>query len=90
LNDSLSQQQFYQILSPLVAALHCGHTKFSPEGIYDENHLYHYYYGTEHLFPLKLYFSDQKAFYVGSYDQNMDFEKGTEVISVNGRPVNIE
>jgi C-terminal processing protease CtpA/Prc len=87
LKDSISQQQFYQILSPLVAAMHCGHTKFNPEGIYDENHLYHYYYGTEHLFPLKLYFSGQKAFYVDSFEKSMDFEKGTEITAINGRPV---
>ena len=87
LNDSISQQQFYQILSPLVAAIHCGHTKFNPEGIYDENHLYHYYYGTEHLFPLKLYFSGQKAFFVDSFEKSMDFEKGTEITAINGRPV---
>jgi Peptidase family S41 len=87
LKDSISQQQFYQILSPLVAAINCGHTKFNPEGDYDENHLYHYYYGTEHLFPLKLYFSGQKAFFVDSYEKSMDFEKGSEIIAINGRPV---
>lgn len=87
LNDSLSQQQFYEILSPLVASLHCGHTKFFPEGLYDEAHLYHYYYGTEHLFPLRLYFSDQKAFFVDSYDKTMDFEKGMEITAINGRSI---
>ena len=88
LKDSLSQQQFYQILSPLVAAMHCGHTKFNPEGRYDENHLYHYYYDTAQLFPLKLYFSGNKAFVVDSYDKSTTIEKGTEIIAINGRPVN--
>ncbi len=30
----------------------------------------------------------QKAFYIASYDQAMDFEKGTEIISINGRQLN--
>ena len=87
LKDSISRQQFYRILSPSVAAMHCGHTKFNPEGEYDENHLYHYYYGTENLFPLKIYFAGQKAFFVDSYDKAPECEKGTEITAINGRPI---
>ncbi len=85
--DSISQADFYRLLSPVVAAVRCGHTKFFPDGLYDENHLYHYFYGTDRLFPLKLLFSGKKGYFLDSYDQKIDAEKGTEIVSINDRPV---
>jgi len=85
--DSISKVEFFRLLSPVVAAIRCGHTKFFPDGLYDDNHLYHYFYGTSGLFPFKLLFSGQKAYFFDSYDQEADIEKGTEVISINDKPV---
>ena len=85
--DSISQAEFYRLLSLVVAAVRCGHTKFFPDGLYDETHLYHYFYGTDRLFPLKLLFSGQKGYFLDSYDQKIDAEKGTEIVSINDRPV---
>lgn len=87
LDDSLSQVEFYRLLSPVVAAVRCGHTKFHPEGFLDENHLYHYFFGTDRLFPLKLFFSGQQAYMLDSYSQHIDLEIGTEILSINDRPV---
>ena len=85
LEGPITQQQFYQILSPLIAFLHCGHTKLYPDNFDDENHPY--YFETEYLFPLRLHFSDQRAFYVESYDQDVDIQEGTEIIEINGKSV---
>lgn len=87
LTEPLSPQEFYQKLSPVVAGIHCGHTKFHPAGIYDEAHVYHYFYGTERLFPLRMYFSDRKAYLLGSYVEDNTLAKGAEVTAINGRPM---
>ncbi|HOX75750.1 MAG TPA: S41 family peptidase [Bacteroidales bacterium] len=85
--DSISQTEFYRLLSPVVASIRCGHTKFFPEGFLDEDHLYHYYYGTDSLFPLKLMFSGKEGYVLDSYDQKTDIEKGTEILSINDKPL---
>jgi len=85
--DSISQTEFYRLLAPVVASVHCGHTKFFPEGFLDEDHLYHYFYGTDSLFPLKLLFSGKEGYLLDSYDQKTDIEKGTEILSINDKPV---
>lgn len=80
-----SPQDLFKLLSPLVASVHCGHTKFYPEGKYDEEHLYHYFYSTERLFPLKLWFSNGKAYIQDNYDSQNYSDKGAELLSINGR-----
>ncbi|MDX9726567.1 MAG: S41 family peptidase [Bacteroidales bacterium] len=85
--DSISQTEFYRLLAPVVASVRCGHTKFFPEGFLDEDHLYRYFYGTDSLFPLKLMFSGKEGYLLDSYDQKTDIEKGTEILSINDKPV---
>lgn len=85
--DSISQTEFFRLLSPVVASVRCGHTKFFPEGFLDEDYLYHYFYGTDRLFPLKLHFSGLEGYLLDSYDQSTDIQRGTEILSINDKPV---
>lgn len=87
LTDSMTQQQFFQRLSPVFAAIHCGHTKFHPENSYDEEHLYHYFFQTERLFPLKLFFSGEKVYVQDVYGPDTGIEKGSELLTINDRPI---
>jgi Peptidase family S41 len=87
LTDSMTQQQFFQRLSPVIANIHCGHTKFHPENTYNEERLYHYFFQIDRLFPLKLYFSEEKVFVQAIFGENTDIEKGSELLTVNGQSI---
>ena len=87
LTDSMTQQQFFQRLSPVIANIHCGHTKFHPENTYNEERLYHYFFQTDRLFPLKLYFSEEKVFVQDVFGENTDIEKGSELLTINEWPI---
>jgi hypothetical protein len=87
IKDSLTEKEFYQILAPLVARIKCGHTKFFPQSDVSLNQ-FHYFYDTTKLFPLKLFFTDNKVFVAGSYKGNPDIQlNGTEILTINGEPL---
>ncbi len=83
LDHSMTRQEFYQILLPVAVQVKCGHTKFHP----DENWSDNYFFGTEKVFPLRLYIHGDKAWIIDSYDPKLNAPKGAEVISVNNRPI---
>lgn len=83
LNHEMTQQEFYQTLLPVMAQLNCGHTKLHPESNWTDN----YFYGSEKLFPLRLFFSGHKAYIFDSYENDGKVPAGVEVISINDRPV---
>ena len=84
IHDSLSQQEFYRLLAPLVARIKCGHTKFFPQSDVNLNH-FHYFYDTTKLFPLKLFFTEGKVQLAGSYNESFDKQYyGAEVLTING------
>lgn len=83
LDHEMTQQEFYQVLLPVVAQLKCGHTKLHPESNWTDN----YFYGTDKLFPLRLYFNGQKAYVLGGYENNEKMLAGAEVISINKKPM---
>lgn len=74
-------REFYVAMMPLVAGLHCGHTKWIAAG----KDMYYPFF-TSDLFPLKLYFEQNKA-YILSHFNGEEVPKGAEVISVNGKSV---
>lgn len=87
IQDSITQEQFYRLLSPVIARLHCGHTKFHPENSMDESHLYHYYFGLDHLFPFKLYFQGKKAYVINTFGPEAKFNFGTELLSIDHQSI---
>lgn len=83
LDHEMTQHEFYQVLLPVVAQLKCGHTKLHPESNWTDN----YFYGSEKLFPLRLFFSGHKAYILGSYENENKILAGAEVISINNKPM---
>ncbi|GAB3505071.1 S41 family peptidase [Spirosoma knui] len=81
LNRSMTQQEFYVTMVPLLTALRDGHIKWIVSGR-DE----HYPFSTDKLFPLKLYFLDSKAWVVGNYGTGT-IPAGAELVSINGQPI---
>jgi len=83
LDHSMTRQEFYRILLPVAVQVKCGHTKLHP----DENWSDNYFFGTEKVFPLRLFIQGDKAWIIGSYDPKLNVPEGAEVISVNNRSV---
>lgn len=83
LDRAMTQQEFYQVLVPVVAKIGCGHTKLHPDNNWTDN----YYFSREKLFPYKLFLQDNRAWIVESYDGSGVEHKGLEVVSINGNPV---
>ncbi|MBN1791532.1 MAG: hypothetical protein JW830_13605 [Bacteroidales bacterium] len=83
LNHEMTQQEFYQLLLPVVSQVKCGHTKLHPDNNWTDN----YFYGQDKVFPYKLFFRGKKAYITGSYDEKMPEAKGLEVTSMNGIPM---
>ncbi|MDJ1472461.1 S41 family peptidase [Xanthocytophaga flava] len=79
----MTDQEFYQTLTPAIAQIKCGHTKFHPDGKWTTR----YFYATDQLFPWQLYFTQQKVYVLESYAGNLPVAKGTEIIAINGKPV---
>jgi hypothetical protein len=83
LDHSLTRQEFYRILLPVAVQVKCGHTKFHP----DENWSDNFYFGTEKVFPFRLYFNKDKAWMIDSYDPKIKVIKGAEVMAINNLPI---
>jgi hypothetical protein len=79
----MGQQEFYKLLLPLVVQIKCGHTKFHPNSNWSTN----FYYNTEKVFPLRLFFQDKKAYAIGNYEDASSIPAGSEVLEINGNSV---
>ena len=84
LNRGMTEEEFYRLLNPLVANIHCAHTKFHREGKPDDPYAFH----QKGLFPLKLYFQPGDNVYaLRSYVENNTVQPGAEILRINGREV---
>jgi hypothetical protein len=82
LNKPMPVRDFYCIMSPLISSLKCGHTKWiAPNG-----DGYYPFYQTD-LFPLRLFFKDRRAYIISHYS-GQEVPVLSEVISINGEPLN--
>ncbi|MDH3381988.1 MAG: S41 family peptidase, partial [Flavobacteriaceae bacterium] len=84
IDTTLTLEEFYVLASKLTDALHCSHTGVKLPSTYQNlaNRLGNY-------FPLRLFFSNGKAFYVtGCVEEDDQILPGQEIISINGVPVN--
>lgn len=87
IKDSISGKEFYQLLAPLVARIKCGHTKFFPQDDVNINR-FHYFYDTTKLFPLRLFFAENKVTIAGNYEEHPASNLyGAELLAINGKPV---
>jgi C-terminal processing protease CtpA/Prc len=85
LNRKMTEEEFYRLLSPIVANIRCAHTKFHRDGMPDDPYAFH----QEGLFPLKLYFqTDGKVHVLDQYGEEAIVPSGSEIIRINGRGLN--
>ncbi|TAE74860.1 MAG: hypothetical protein EAZ85_03775 [Bacteroidetes bacterium] len=78
LNKSLTEREFYQLISPLIAQIHCGHTTIEPSVFYQNQ---------GKRLPLDFMFKDGKAYISHNYTEQKEIQKGANVLSINGRPM---
>jgi hypothetical protein len=78
LNRSMTEREFYQIIAPWIASIHCGHTTITPSTFYQNQ---------GKRLPLDFYFRDEKAYIFHNYTQQTEIKQGAEILSINGRPM---
>jgi len=77
-DDSMTTQEFYRILVPLVARVGCGHTSlWTPDGYWDR--------APQQMFPLGVFARDGQLFVIHSYNQESPVAYGSQIMSINGR-----
>lgn len=81
LNQPLSQQEFYKLLRPALVQLKDGHIKWIVQGK-DQ----HYGFFEENLFPIRLYFEEDKVYAIHHY-LNEAIPELPEVTAINGIPI---
>jgi hypothetical protein len=73
---------FYNLLSPIISEIRCGHTKlYLPESLYSS------IVNGKKLFPLTLLFEGSEAFVKGDFSTEGTLPKGTQVLSINNMPI---
>jgi len=80
IKQPLEFSEFYKIVSSVLERIGCGHTKlWIPSD----------YWNTvpQRFLPLKLYFSNEKVLINGSYLNLCNIPRGSEIISINGKPI---
>jgi hypothetical protein len=82
LDRSMTEMEFYRMLAPLIAHIHDGHTAISLSQSL-ENSLA----ATSDLFPFNLRFIEKKAYLFRNYSDKTDIIMGSELFSINGRPM---
>ena len=83
IGPNMSQQEFYKLLLPVAVQIKCGHTKFHPDSNWSTN----FYFNDEKVFPWRLYFQEDRAFVLGTYVDKIEAPEGSEIISINGKPI---
>lgn len=83
INDSLTELDYYKKIKPLFAQIGCLHTGLSLSKEY-QNHLDN----TSTLIPIEIFIdSAKKVLITKNYDKSQDIQVGSEVVSINSRPI---
>lgn len=77
----MTEEEFYKLVMPLIGNIKCGHTKWHRQNKPDDR----YPFITANIFPLKLYFVNNKAYVVNSYGTGKSIPVASEIISINGK-----
>ncbi|MBX2843491.1 MAG: carboxypeptidase-like regulatory domain-containing protein [Flammeovirgaceae bacterium] len=78
----LTEVEFYQLLTPLIARINCGHT----QGLLSEEY-YAFYDHRDFYFPLQTKFINGKLYLSKDYIFSDTLKKGSQIISVNGETI---
>ncbi len=79
IKDSLTLQDFYNICSPIVAKIGCGHSSINYPGQYFGESLMKF-------FPIKIYWEDKKLYVIKNYGKEIILPK-SEILTINKIPV---
>ena len=83
IKDSLTELDYYKKMKPLFAQIGCLHTGISFSKEY-QSHLDN----SSTLIPIEIFIdSAKKVLITKNYDTNQDIQIGSEVVSINGRPI---
>lgn len=82
LDRSMTEQEFYRMLAPLIAHIHDGHTSISLSQSLEKS-----LEAVPNLFPINLRFIDNKAYLFRNYSEREDLVMGSELHSINGNPI---
>lgn len=80
IDRDLEFNEFYRILTPVLSSIGCGHTKLWIPSDY-------WNIAPKRLFPLKILMSGGKVLVRGYYSPSCDIPLGSEILSINGRPI---
>jgi hypothetical protein len=81
--EPMSEIDFYKLLMPIIVKIRCGHTKWFRNEKTDDRYAFY----NDQLFPLKLYFLNDKAFVIDDYSGNASILRGSEVLTINGKTI---
>lgn len=76
LNRQMTEREFYQLLAPIFANIHCGHTILDPS---------YFYQNLGKRFPFDLKIENEKVFIRYDYTENKTIPIGSELLSINGQ-----
>lgn len=80
LETSMSVEDFYKIVGPIVTSLGCGHTSiWMPRGYWEDS--------TRSLFPIEMVFLRDGVSSKRMFDNSRALPYGSRILSVNGEPV---
>ncbi len=77
LQNNMREVEFYQVIAPLVARYHCGHTRISPSNGFSPGL----------VMPLGIYLADGKAYIDADYGSDPSLPLGREVLAINNEPI---
>lgn len=82
LTEPMSEIEFFLKLDPLIANVHCGHTRMGLSSNTTAS------LNTEPIsIPFSLKFVDSKTYLLNNYSEIEDLKMGVEVVSINGNPI---
>ena len=76
LKDSMTINEFYQIVSPIVASLGCLHTRIVDTRFFRTPYKY--------WLPLIIWFENEKMYAINNCVENMEMNPGSEIVEING------
>ncbi|MET0463133.1 MAG: S41 family peptidase [Chitinophagaceae bacterium] len=79
----MTEEEYYRLVMPFIAGLKCGHTKWHRKDRPDDR----FPFRQEQLFPIKLFFKDNKAWVLRNYLGTDTLAAGTEITAINGKKI---
>ncbi|WP_432410654.1 S41 family peptidase [Rasiella sp. SM2506] len=76
IKDSMTVQEFYQIVSPIVTSLGCLHTRVVDNRFFSTPQKY--------WLPLLVWFEDDKMYAINNCVENIEMNVGSEILEING------